>query len=69
MKSGTDYLMPRSANPSTISSGCVLNRVRWPIACFPATANLVANPGFLQSGMLRGEQRFVEFEVRNLRPH
>jgi hypothetical protein len=35
------------------------------ISVTPLTANLVSNPGYLRSGMLRGEQTLVTFEVTN----
>ena len=39
--------------------------ITFDITVIPARPKLVTNPGYLESGMLRGEQRIYEFELSN----
>lgn len=49
----------------TSAEGALLD-VPLNVNVIPLVAQLVANPGFLNRGMVRGEQTFVEFDVRNI---
>ena len=48
----------------TTAEGAVLN-VPVNVTVTPLTPRLLANPGYLEAGMLRGEQKLVSFEVVN----
>ncbi|MDO8268888.1 MAG: CARDB domain-containing protein, partial [Moraxellaceae bacterium] len=54
-----------SATVQVTSAEGVSVNVPLTISVTPLRANLVANPGYVRSGMLRGEQTLVSFEVTN----